>query len=135
MELWIPITLAAAFFQNLRSALQKHLKGRLSTPGATFSRFAYAAPLALVYVAALGALTGEPLPRPNVTFALYALVGGLAQITATALHAALASCAPGLLTVNIDNGYGAASAALRVLGVQAQPPGVEPALALPGTRD
>jgi len=85
VELWIPITLAAAFFQNLRSALQKHLKGRLSNTGATFSRFAYAAPLALVYVAALGALTGEPLPRPNVTFALYALVGGLAQITATAL--------------------------------------------------
>ena len=29
MELWIPITLVAAFFQNLRSALQKHLKDRL----------------------------------------------------------------------------------------------------------
>jgi drug/metabolite transporter (DMT)-like permease len=85
VELWIPITLGAAFFQNLRSALQKHLKGRLSNTGATFSRFAYAAPLALVYVAALGALTGEPLPRPNATFALYAVVGGLAQITATAL--------------------------------------------------
>jgi drug/metabolite transporter (DMT)-like permease len=85
VELWIPITLGAAFFQNLRSALQKHLKGRLSNTGATFSRFAYAAPLALVYVAALGALTEEPLPRPNATFALYALVGGLAQITATAL--------------------------------------------------
>jgi hypothetical protein len=41
---WIPITMAAAFFQNLRSALQKHLKGQLSTTGATFSRFAYAAP-------------------------------------------------------------------------------------------
>jgi len=33
LELWIPITIAAAFFQNLRSALQKHLKGRLSTAG------------------------------------------------------------------------------------------------------
>ena len=85
MELWVPITLAAAFFQNLRSALQKHLKGRLSNTGATFSRFAYAAPLALLYVTALAALTGEALPRPNATFALYAVVGGLAQITATAL--------------------------------------------------
>ena len=85
MELWIPITLAAAFFQNLRSALQKHLKGRLSNTGATFSRFAYAAPLALLYALALATLTGEPWPRPNPTFALYALVGGLAQITATAL--------------------------------------------------
>ena len=40
---------------------------------------------------------------------------GIARAGETALHAALASCAPGLVTVNIDNGYGAASAALRVL--------------------
>ena len=85
MDAWIPITIAAAFFQNLRSALQKHLKGRLSTTGATFSRFAYAAPLALVYVAALAVLTGHDLPWPNPTFIVYAVVGGLAQITATAL--------------------------------------------------
>jgi drug/metabolite transporter (DMT)-like permease len=85
LELWIPISIGAAFFQNLRSALQKHLKGRLSNTGATFSRFAYAAPLALLYVTALAMLTGETLPSPNGTFALYALIGGLAQITATAL--------------------------------------------------
>jgi hypothetical protein len=35
----------------------------------------------------------------------------------TALGAALASCAPGVAVVNIDNGYGAACAALRVLGL------------------
>ncbi len=34
----------------------------------------------------------------------------------TALSAALASCAPGLCVVNIDNGYGAACAAFRVIG-------------------
>ena len=45
MELWIPVTLAAAFSQNLRNALQKTLKGRLSTWGATASRFVFAAPL------------------------------------------------------------------------------------------
>jgi NCAIR mutase (PurE)-related protein len=33
------------------------------------------------------------------------------------LRSALASCAPGIVTVNIDNGYGAACAALRVLRV------------------
>ena len=42
MELWVPITLVAAFMQNLRSALQKHLKDTLSTYGATFCRFVYA---------------------------------------------------------------------------------------------
>jgi pyridinium-3,5-biscarboxylic acid mononucleotide synthase len=40
---------------------------------------------------------------------------GAAEGGRTALNAMLASCAPGLLVCNIDNGYGAASAALRVL--------------------
>ena len=35
----------------------------------------------------------------------------------TSLHAALASCAPGLTVVNIDNGYGAACAAFRALNL------------------
>lgn len=35
----------------------------------------------------------------------------------TALNAALASCAPGLAVVNIDNGYGAACAAFRALNM------------------
>ncbi len=36
--------------------------------------------------------------------------GGMA-----ALHSALASCAPGVLTVNIDNGFGAAVAAVKIM--------------------
>ena len=85
MELWVPVTLAAAFMQNLRSALQKHLKGSLSTSGATFCRFVYAVPLALAYVALLGEGFGFEWPDPNPRFALFAMVGGLTQITATAL--------------------------------------------------
>jgi hypothetical protein len=38
----------------------------------------------------------------------------------TALRAALASCASGLAVVNIDNGFGAAHAALRILGADAR---------------
>ncbi len=41
---------------------------------------------------------------------------GVAAGGRAALHAMLASCAPGLVVVNIDNGYGAACAALRALG-------------------
>ncbi len=85
MELWIPITLAAAFCQNLRSALQKHLKASLSTSGATFSRFAYAAPLAILYAAILATAGGFPLPSPNATFLGYMAFGGVGQILATAL--------------------------------------------------
>lgn len=40
---------------------------------------------------------------------------GAARCGETALSAGLASCAPGIVVVNIDNGYGAACAALRVL--------------------
>jgi pyridinium-3,5-biscarboxylic acid mononucleotide synthase len=40
---------------------------------------------------------------------------GVAEGGRTALHSALASCAPGLVTVNIDNGFGAAVAALKML--------------------
>ena len=40
---------------------------------------------------------------------------GVATGGSAALHAILASCAPGLLVTNIDNGYGAACAALRIL--------------------
>lgn len=40
---------------------------------------------------------------------------GVAEGGRTALNAILASCSPGVVTVNIDNGYGAACAAVRVL--------------------
>lgn len=53
---------------------------------------------------------------PGVVIAVPTSIGyGVARAGETALHSALASCAPGVLTVNIDNGYGAACAALRVL--------------------
>ena len=84
MELWIPITIFAAFAQNIRSSLQKYLKGRLSTSGATFARFVYAAPLALLYLAGLIEFGGYEMPEPGWTFATYAMAGALAQIFATA---------------------------------------------------
>jgi drug/metabolite transporter (DMT)-like permease len=85
MELWIPITIAAAFFQNLRSALQKHLKGKLSTGGATYVRFFYAWPFALLYVWSLNTYGGMPYPDVNMTFLVYCVLGGLVQIIFTAL--------------------------------------------------
>jgi NCAIR mutase (PurE)-related protein len=43
---------------------------------------------------------------------------GVAERGRAALGSALASCAQGLVSVNIDNGFGAACAALRVLGAR-----------------
>jgi NCAIR mutase (PurE)-related protein len=42
---------------------------------------------------------------------------GVAEGGHTALNSILASCSPGVVTLNIDNGYGAACAAMRVLRV------------------
>ena len=81
--LWIPITIAAAFLQNLRSALQKSIKGRLSNAGAAYARFFYAWPFALLYTWALTGGAGYQVPSPNPTFLIYCALGGLAQILFT----------------------------------------------------
>lgn len=85
VELWIPITIAAAFLQNLRSALQKHLKAKLSTGGASYVRFFYAWPFAILYCWALYVWGGHPIPEINALFLVYCLLGGLSQILFTVL--------------------------------------------------
>ncbi len=58
-------------------------------------------------------LTGL-IPQPVI--GLPVSVGyGISSHGKTALEGMLASCAPGLVVVNIDNGYGAAMAAIRIL--------------------
>lgn len=53
---------------------------------------------------------------PGAVIAVPSATGsGVAAAGRVALDSALASCAPGLTVVNIDNGYGAACAALRLL--------------------
>lgn len=91
MELWIPITLVAAFSQNIRGALQKHLTGKLSTGGATQARFFYALPFALLYVIALCYGFGYSLPEPNLEFVAFAASGALAQVFGAATLVALYS--------------------------------------------
>ncbi len=66
--------------------------------------------------AALVSVMGGLVRAPVI--ALPTSVGyGVAAGGTTALHAALASCAPGVAAVNIDNGYGAACAALRIMAL------------------
>ncbi len=83
MELWIPLTIGAAFFQNIRSALQKHLSGKISRLGAAYVRFLYALPIALIYLYGLASYTDQSLPDINSTFLLYSLLGGICQIIFT----------------------------------------------------
>ena len=69
--------------------------------------------------AALVSVMGGLVRAPVV--ALPTSVGyGVAEGGTPALHSALASCAPGVTVVNIDNGYGAACAALRICNMLAR---------------
>lgn len=85
MELWIPITIAAAFLQNLRSAAQKHLKSVMGTTGATFVRFGFGLPFAFVYLWFLHVGVGYRIPTINPTFLFCVFIGAFAQISATFL--------------------------------------------------
>jgi len=61
----------------------------------------------------LAGLVPQPVIAVPVSVGYGVSAGGRA-----ALDGMLASCAPGLVVVNIDNGYGAAMAALRILGAR-----------------
>ncbi len=85
MELWIPITLIAAFLQNIRSSLQKHLKGAMGTTGATFVRFGFGMPFVLILVGVLHFGIGYAFPPISLRFLIWMAFGALSQIGATFL--------------------------------------------------
>lgn len=85
METWVVITVAAAFLQNVRSTLQKYLKGRIGTTGATFVRFGYGLPFAFLFLGILYYGAGYSLPRLHWAFAGWVVLAALAQIFAQAL--------------------------------------------------
>jgi len=63
---------------------------------------------------ALATVIGGLLPQPII--AVPVSVGyGVSKNGETALNSMLASCSPGIAVMNIDNGYGAAMAALRII--------------------
>jgi len=63
---------------------------------------------------ALATVIGGLLPQPIIAVPIS--VGyGVSKNGKTALNSMLSSCAPGIVVMNIDNGYGAAMAALRII--------------------
>ncbi len=85
MEIWVVITVAAAFLQNIRSTLQKYLKGRIGTTGATFVRFGFGLPFSFIFLGILYYGSGYPLPRLHPAFIGWVVLAALAQIFAQAL--------------------------------------------------
>jgi drug/metabolite transporter (DMT)-like permease len=81
--MWIPITLAAATFQILRTSRQHLLRSALSLNGAGFVRYAYGFPLALIVSVVTFGVFGAELPTPPARFWLILIGAGSAQILGT----------------------------------------------------
>jgi drug/metabolite transporter (DMT)-like permease len=81
--MWIPITLAAATFQILRTSRQHELRSVLSTNAAGFVRYAYGAPLAIGISLVLFVALGRDLPTIPGRFWPIAAAAGVSQIIAT----------------------------------------------------
>ena len=81
--MWVPITLAAATFQILRTSRQHRLRSVLSVNGAGFVRYAYGFPLAVLASIVTFGVIGSDLPVIPPRFWLIIAGGGVAQIFGT----------------------------------------------------
>ena len=81
--MWIPITLAAATFQILRTSRQHQLRSVLSVNGAGFVRYAYGFPLAIVVSLVTFVVAGEAVPAVPWQFWPIVAGAGVAQILGT----------------------------------------------------
>ncbi|MBT6588706.1 MAG: EamA family transporter, partial [Rhodospirillaceae bacterium] len=87
--IWIPITFLAAFMQAARTAGQKHLTKDFSAVGASYVRFLWGLPFALVYLWYLHHSGGHDLsavlPVMGWTYFVFAALTAISQIAATVL--------------------------------------------------
>lgn len=81
--MWIPITLAAATFQILRTSRQHRLRSVLSVNGAGFVRYAYGFPLALLLSFVTFVVAGATTPTIPWRFWPIIAGAGIAQIVGT----------------------------------------------------
>ena len=83
--LWIVFTVAASGAQTARNAMQRDLIATLGTAGATFVRFLFGFPFALVFLALVCATTGATPPAPGAASFAWTAMGAVSQIAATGL--------------------------------------------------
>jgi drug/metabolite transporter (DMT)-like permease len=84
MDAWIAFSVLAAAAQTLRFALQKVLAGgKLGPAAATWARFLWSWPVAILLAVLWAQVTEQPLPRITSGFLAWGLAGGVFQILAT----------------------------------------------------
>lgn len=81
--MWIPITLAAATFQILRTSRQHQLRSVLDTAAAGFVRYLYGVPLAVALSVVVFVILGRDVPHIGWRFWPIVAIAGGAQILAT----------------------------------------------------
>ena len=91
MSVWVLLTIAGAFLQNLRSLLQRQLTEDLSVNAAAYVRFLFALPFAWLFLALLSQVSDVSSPTLNLEFWLYVLSGAITQIVATSALVAAVS--------------------------------------------
>lgn len=82
---WVWFTLGAVFLQTFRNALQSKLSAHISTSGVTLSRFLFAPPIAIVYLALLYTFSEQVIPEFTFQFVFWVLLAAVLQIAATSL--------------------------------------------------
>jgi drug/metabolite transporter (DMT)-like permease len=86
--LWIPIALAAAGAQTVRNAVQRSVTRTAGLLPATFIRFFYGLPFALLMLAGIAMLSPAALPKATVSFAAWVTLGAVCQVIAMAFFLA-----------------------------------------------
>jgi drug/metabolite transporter (DMT)-like permease len=82
---WAMFTLAATLAQTYRNAAQRGLTGPLGATGATFVRFLFGLPFAILFLAIASVGHARLPPAPDGSVFGWAALGALEQILATAL--------------------------------------------------
>jgi drug/metabolite transporter (DMT)-like permease len=83
---WVIFTVLAAFFQNLRTSLQKRLNKNLSLVASAYVRFAFALPFALiVFFLNFRSLDIVPIILDQNNFIYYTFLGAIFQVIFTLL--------------------------------------------------
>ena len=78
---WILISVIAAFFQNLRSGIQKNLNKNISLVASTYVRFMFSLPFAaLIFFFYFNGFEQLTILLQQKTFLIYVITGSLAQI-------------------------------------------------------
>lgn len=83
--LWAACAVGAAAVQTARNAMQRSLTERLGTVGATHVRFLFGLPFGLLFLAVVARAVDLSALKPSAAFLGWTLLGGGAQILATAL--------------------------------------------------